>query len=125
MGVLTIILVYNSTQLFQYDGSLENILGTILSRMPFTLATIGLITASYKICKYFISEMTKIYNERLSMTKLSIIAKEVSNSVFDEENDPEFKYALRAQLKMDLLKHYMKNEIGESFQLTKKESTKR
>lgn len=125
MGVLTMILVYNSTQLFQYDGSLENILGTILSRMPFTLATIGLITASYKICKYFIAEMTKIYNERLSMTKLSIIAKEVSNSVFDEENDPEFKYSLRAQLKMDLLKHYMKNEIGESFQLTKKESTKK
>ena len=125
MSVLTMILVYNSTQLFQYDGSLENILGTILSRMPFTLATIGLITASYKICKYFISEMTKIYNERLSMTKLSIIAKEVSNSVFDEENDPEFKYALRAQLKMDLLKHYMKNEIGESFQLTQKENTKK
>ncbi|MBB5319973.1 hypothetical protein [Marinobacter oulmenensis] len=123
MATLTIILISNSIDLLHTETSLNGVISTVISRLPFTLVTIGLITASFKICKFFISEMTRIYDERLAMTKLSIIAKEVSNSVFDDVNDPEIKYALRAQLKMDLLKQYMKNEIGGDFQLSRIKET--
>lgn len=88
----------------------------ILSRTPYTLISFALITASYQICAYFVKQLTHINNERLNMTKLQIIAKDVTDTALDPEiDDPEKRQELRARLKMEVLKNYMRKEFTEDF----------
>lgn len=98
----------------------------LLSRAPYTLISFALITASYKICAYFIKELTHINNERLAMTKLQLIAKDVSDVSIDPDiDDPEIRQQLRAKLKMDVLKNYMRKEFTEDFSISHNEKPKK
>jgi hypothetical protein len=78
--------------------------------------SLAIITACYKIARSFISEMIKINNQRLNLTKISIIAKDVSMaSEHDLNLSDEDIYRLRSELKMQLLKDHLKEYLSKGF----------
>lgn len=93
-----------------------NIQTLMISRIPYVIVAGTIITACYKIARVFIAEIMKINTQRLSLTKLSIIAKDVSSSAeYDLDlNDVEI-YKLRTEFKMQLLKDHLKEYLSRDF----------
>lgn len=85
----------------------------VVSRLPYVTVAIAIITACYKICHAFVVEIFKINRQRLSLTKMSIISKDVSAasanglSLTDED-----LFRLRAELKMQLLREHLKDYLS-------------
>ncbi|WP_375421124.1 hypothetical protein [uncultured Sphingomonas sp.] len=95
-----------------------NIQAIMLSRLPYVAIAVARVTASYKIARVFISEIININNQRLSLTKLSIIAKDISNAAeFDRNINDEDIYRLRTDLKMQLLRDHLKDYISKDFKI--------
>jgi Skp family chaperone for outer membrane proteins len=93
-----------------------NIEAMMISRVPYVLIATAIITACYKIARVFISEIMKINTQRLSLTKLSIIAKDVSSSAeFGLELQDSEIYKLRTDLKMQLLRDHLKDYLSKDF----------
>ena len=93
-----------------------NITAVALSRLPYVTISLAIITASYQIARVFITEMIKINNQRLSLTKISIIAKDVSSASEAGLNlDDEDIYRLRTELKMKMLGDHLKEYISKDF----------
>jgi hypothetical protein len=87
-----------------------------ISRAPYMIIACTIITASYYIAKMLILEMVRISRQRLSLTKISILAKDVSSSVDgDLEMSDEEKYARRLTLKMDMMKDHLKEYLSTDF----------
>lgn len=100
------------------QGSNINIEALMLSRIPYVVISLGIITACYKIARVFISELIKINNQRLNLTKISIIAKDVSTSAeHDLHLNEEDTFRLRADLKMQLLKDHLKDYLSKDFKM--------
>lgn len=96
-----------------------NIEALIASRLPYVFVSLAIITACYKIARAFIVEVMRVNEQRLNLTKISIIAKDVSNaSEADLNIDDTTKYHLRLILKMDMLKDHMKGYISNDFRPT-------
>jgi len=80
----------------------------LLSRLPFAIV-IGIVTAaSMNVIFQLLKKVFEIQQERLNLTKLSILAKD--NAFYSAEglNIPgEAVYAQRASLKMELLKEFL------------------
>ncbi|MBO9724634.1 MAG: hypothetical protein J7530_09690 [Novosphingobium sp.] len=94
-----------------------NLEALIISRMPYVTVAITIITACYKLARSFIVELININRQRLNLTKISIIAKDVSNSSqYDLDLNHEEIYNFRVRLKMDLLKDHLKNYISPDFE---------
>ncbi len=94
----------------------SEMVAVLLSRMPFMVVSLGIISASYKIASLFISEIIKINNQRLALSKISIIAKDVSEA--SERGiclDERELYELRTKLKMDLLKSHLKGYVDDAY----------
>jgi hypothetical protein len=95
-----------------------NIEALMLSRAPYVTISLAIITACYKISRAFIMEMIKINNQRLGLTKISIIAKDVSSAAEQGLNlTDEDAYRLRTELKMNLLKDHLKDYISKDFKV--------
>ena len=86
------------------------------SRTPFIIVTLGILTVSYKICQSLISEVINIQKRRLSLTKISIVAKDVSDaSIIGLDLDDEEIYELRTKLKMSALKSHLSNDLEKDY----------
>lgn len=94
-----------------------NIPALIVSRFPYVFIAFIIITASYKIAQFFIDEIIYTNRMRLNLTKISIIAKDISSSaeVGLGLTDIE-RYGLRLKLKMDLMRDHLKGYISRDFQ---------
>ncbi|MBE0492597.1 MAG: hypothetical protein IBX44_10175 [Sulfurospirillum sp.] len=109
----------NQTQII--TNSVEKINFTIgdilLSRLPFVLIVISIIIASYEISKIFIKKAINIQNQKMTLSKIGIISKDVSDTSLDslETIKDEEKYQLRTKLKMDILKEYLKKDVDIEF----------
>jgi hypothetical protein len=103
--------------IFTKDPTL-NINAVVLSRAPYVAICLAIITASYKIARAFILEMVKINHQRLNLTKISIIAKDVSHAseIGLNLNDEDI-FRLRSDLKMQLLRDHMKDYISKDFKI--------
>jgi hypothetical protein len=90
-----------------------NILALLVSRTPYVAVSLAIIAACYQIVKYFLSELIQVNRQRLSLTKISIIAKDVSAAaeVGLHLSDIE-RYGLRVRLKMELLKDHLKSYLS-------------
>jgi len=93
-----------------------DLLALILSRVPFALISIFVIHAAYKISKMFILEVIKINRQRLNLSKISIVAKDVSDASASGLgfSDDEI-YELRTKLKMGLLKSHLSGYLDEDY----------
>lgn len=86
------------------DDKNVNLAAIIVSRMPYVAVATAIIYASYRIAKVFITEIMHINRQRLSMTKVSIIAKDVSQAAeFGLKMTESEIYARRLKVKMALL----------------------
>lgn len=94
------------------DNPSANISQLLLAKMPSAIAVTALVGACYKIARVFIEEMLKINRQKLSLTQVSIIAKDVSLSAeagldFSESET----YGLRLRTKMALLGDHIKTFV--------------
>jgi len=89
----------------------------LLSRLPFVMIIISIIIASYEISKIFIKKAINLQNQKMTLSKIGIISKDVSDTSLDtlEDITDEEKYQLRTKLKMDILKEYLKKDVDIEF----------
>lgn len=121
IGVLvlvTVALFFNAADLTVVYQEKEDISmwSILLTRLPYVIIAITLIHACYRIAKIFISEIMKINRQRLNLSKISIIATDVSSASAEGLgfNDDEI-YQYRTQLKMELLREHLKEYISEDY----------
>lgn len=121
MSVMTIIVVnlYNSTLSFIEIISLltlSKVSDVIILKMPYVLLSSAIITACYYIIKMLILKIMDIQTEKLSLSKISIIAQDTVNlSSTDYNLKPEQILEANIYLRMDLLKNYMTREIDRNY----------
>lgn len=94
----------------------------LVARFPYVLVCAALIASSYRLAKLFIAEMIRINEQRLNLTKISIIAKDVSDSSADGLSfDDAARYENRTHLKMNLLREHLKGYLAIDYQYQRKE----
>lgn len=83
-----------------------------LAKLPLAATVSALVAACYKITRVFIEELLKINRQKLSLTQVSIIAKDSSTSAEAglELSDSEI-YGLRLRTKMALLSDHIKTFV--------------
>lgn len=120
-----LVLVFVTIALFSNAVDLTTVLKTepnadiltiLMTRLPFVAVAIGLISASYKVLKLFFLELMKINQQRLNLSKISIIATDVSMASSEglQLTDDEL-YHFRTRLKMDLLKEHLKDYMSKDY----------
>lgn len=93
-----------------------NLAALAVSRAPYMIIACTIITASYYLAKMLILEMVRISRQRLSLTKISILAKDVSSSIDGDLSITEDeRYAKRLILKMDMMKDHLKEYLSSDF----------
>ncbi|WAC23528.1 hypothetical protein [Blastomonas sp. SL216] len=96
-----------------------SIYSIFLTRIPYVVISGTIIAASYKLCRLLLSEVIKINQQKLNLTKISIIAKDVSFSAeHDLDIEDEEIYQLRTKLKMELLREHLKEYLSKDFNLS-------
>lgn len=104
------------TQLWKTTSDID-VWTVFLTRIPFVLVALTILEVCGYLLGRFIFEVMKISRQRLNLSKLSIIAKEVSAaSASGKDIGEEELYHLETQLKMELLRDHMKEYISDTFQ---------
>lgn len=119
--LLTILLVSGAVDLTNLvtEQKNVNITALLLSRVPYVTVSLAIITACYKITINFFREIVRINNQRLNLTKISIIAKDVSHAAESNLNlSDQDIYRLRTDLKMQLLRDHLKEYLSSDFRLS-------
>lgn len=94
----------------------------LIARFPYVLVCGALLASSYKLARVFIAEIIRINQQRLNLTKISIIAKDVSGASEDGLSlDDAARYEHRTHLKMNLLREHLKGYLAEDYQYPKKD----
>lgn len=103
------------TQLWRKEEGVD-IWTVFLTRIPFVIVALAILEVCGYIAGRLIFEIIKINRQRLSLSKLSIIAKDVSTaSANNLEMSDEELYQKETELKMQLLREHMKEYVGEDF----------
>ena len=90
-----------------------NLAAIIVSRAPYVAVATAIIYACYRIAKIFITEVMNINRQRLSLTKVSIIAKDISQAAESGlKLTPEQIYSNRLKVKMAFLGDHISNLIN-------------
>ena len=116
---LTIILFTGAADLSVQYKSMKpfDIYTMLASRLPFTLISGAIIFASYRLAKFLIEEIMKITRQRLNLTRISIIAKEVSETSLVGLDLTEVEKAeIQTKLKMDILKSHLKTIVADDYE---------
>jgi len=121
IGAITLALFFRAADLSSVitNDPDANIWGIFLTRLPYVAVCASILAASYKLAKIFISEIIKINEQRLNLSKISIIAKDVNNSSTEglDLSDQE-KANLNTQLKMDMLRDHLKSYLTNDFSIS-------
>ena len=121
IGIMFVLLIEGAADLTTKitPDKYYNVSALIVSRAPYVFISIAIITACYKISRAFITELIEINRVKLSLTKISIVAKDVSNATEFDLNLSELeKYSLRLKLKMDLLRGHLKGYVSPDFEIS-------
>lgn len=104
------------TTIYQREEGVD-LWSTFLSRLPFVTVSIFIIHFCYAISKVFIRELIRINQQRLDLSKISIVAKDVTDTAISDLDltDDEI-YELRTKLKMDLIKSHLKGYVDDSYE---------
>lgn len=112
MGVCVI---YNGANNFlsTHYESTGDVMAAFLLRIPFAAVVGGAIYYSWKIAHAFMVKIFSIQEERLTLAKLLILAK---NTVFSTAEDLGIdsveKFHMRTRLKIEMLKSHLASNIG-------------
>lgn len=88
-----------------------------MTRLPFVIIALAFLEVCGLAVGRLFSEIIRINRQRLSLSKLSIVARDVSvaaaqNADFDEDE----MYEKEVKLKMELLRGYMTEDLGAEFE---------
>lgn len=125
--IVTLHLLHNATNLLAQPTliSFSSVFATLVTRLPYIILMTAIIVASYKIAHFMLSEVIRINRQRLNLTKIGIIAKDViESSVVGtvDLTDDEIVTA-RTKLKMEMLRDHLKNYLSEDFYSDSKATT--
>lgn len=123
IGLVTVHLFSNASELSHLENLPANISvwEVLIARLPYVLVCGALIASSYKLARLFVGEIIRINEQRLNLTKISIIAKDVSDASEDGLSmDDGARYEHRTHLKMDLLRSHLKGYLTEDYRYSKK-----
>lgn len=112
------LLVFGSAKLtteIVYDKNL-NIAAMLASRTPYVMVCLGVISTCYYLSRMFVLEIIRVNRQKLNLTKISIIAKDISYSIDHDLNfSDQEKYNYRLQLKMSLMTDHLKDYLTKDF----------
>lgn len=119
MVIVTGLLVFNAANLTTVFDEVEGakIWSILLTRIPYVIIATAIIMASYKLARVLILEIMRINQQRLNLSKISIVATDASNTSQEgltELSDREL-YELRTDLKMQLLRDHLKEYLSSDF----------
>lgn len=117
--VMTALLVFNAANLTTVVDENDNarIFSILATRIPYVVIATAIIAAAYKLAALFVGEIMRINQQRLNLSKVSIIATDVSEATqegLDNMTNEEI-VALRTRLKMDMLRDHMKEYLSKDF----------
>jgi hypothetical protein len=93
-----------------------NLSALAISRAPYVVIACTIITVSYYFAKMLVLEIIRISRQRLALTKISIIAKDISTSIdSDLDISEDERYQRRLTLKMDLMKDHLQEYLSSDF----------
>ncbi|WP_085618609.1 MULTISPECIES: hypothetical protein [unclassified Pseudomonas] len=113
-------LIHNgaSNLVFTHYAAREDMIAALLLRIPLAVALGAAIYYSWLIGSAFLRKIFSIQEERLTLAKLLVLAK---NTVFSTAEDlgidPKEKFYLRTRLKIELLKSHLAKDIGSEMRL--------
>lgn len=88
-----------------------------LTRMPFVVVSVTILQVCGVLIKRFINEIVEINNQRLNLSAISIVAKDVSTaSASGLDISPDEKFELETKLKMSLLREQMRKYTSEKYE---------
>lgn len=125
IGLVTVDLFSKASELSHLENLPEtiSIWEVLIARFPYVLVCGALIASSYKLARVFIAEIIRINEQRLNLTKISIVAKDVSDASEDGLSlDDAALYEHRTHLKMDLLRAHLKGYLSDDYKYTKKKT---
>lgn len=104
----------------EYTSALD-VFAAFILRIPFA-AVFGLaIYYSWKLTSVIVQKILKIHNDRLTLAKLLIIAREVVHSSSKNLDVPDIeKFQEQVTLKIEVLKSHLARELGEDFKYEQK-----
>ncbi|MDT3722889.1 hypothetical protein [Pseudomonas oryzihabitans] len=114
-SIFSLWLLYNGAKdiLVHPYSSSNDVFASFLLRIPFAAVISGALYGSLKMAHFTFSKMLAIHEERLTLAKLLIIAKETVYSTaasFGISDDEKFRS--RIEVKLEMLKAYLANSIG-------------
>ncbi|MEX1198896.1 MAG: hypothetical protein WEB57_13690 [Pseudohongiellaceae bacterium] len=124
IGLVTIDLFLRASELSHLTNLPQgiSIWEVLVARFPYVLVCGALLASSYKLARVFIAEIIRINQQRLNLTKISIIAKDISDASEDGLSlDDAARYEHRTHLKMNLLREHLKGYLAEDYQYSKKD----
>lgn len=95
------------------NGEIHSVWDLMLSRIPFMLSVIGIVTFIAEGMRRCINQVVVIHEQRLSFLRLSIVAREVVDSAGqDVDLTNEELVKLRTKLKLIMLRQHMEKDLG-------------
>jgi hypothetical protein len=93
---------------FVKENPTVNVWPLLMAKLPLAIAVSAIVAACYKISRVFVEEVLKINRQKLSLTQISIIAKDVSQSSESGLGLSEVQiYGLRLRAKMAMLSDHL------------------
>ena len=94
-----------------------NIWAIFLTRLPFVIVAVTILQVCGLVVSRFFNEIIQINKQRLNLSKLSIVAKDVTTASTAELNlDSDQKFHMETHLKMELLREHIKYYLGENYE---------
>ena len=87
--IVTGLLVFNAANLTTVldESNSAKIWSILLTRIPFVVIATAIIAASNKLARVFIDEIMRINQQRLNLSKISMVATDVLNASQEAPND--------------------------------------
>lgn len=105
-----------SKLLLTEHATASDIFAAFLLRIPFAAVFALAIFYSWKLSSTIIQKILKIHNDRLTLAKLLIVAREiVHSSTKNLEISDKDKFQEQVALKVEVLKSHLAKELGEDF----------
>lgn len=91
----------------------QGVFASFILRLPFAAVMSGTLLASLALARFMFRRILSINEERLTLAKLLILAKETVFSTAEATNiSADEKFRARVEVKLEMLKAYLANSLG-------------
>lgn len=108
-GAVDLTVIYKKESVF-------DITSIVLTRLPFVLVSFFILEVSYFLAKALLYKVFEIQSQKLALSKLAILAKDVVDLSVTPKITEEQMVEANLYLRMSLLKAYLSNEIGKDYE---------